>query len=267
MQNNTSASKWHQRANRIRNGICHTDLNSLLKGRYIMKFKVLVVSSMLLIAFQVMMAFGADWTNQQSLSAEELLSGGEVTVYKNPTGFAATPQAQRELDKNKSSLDWTMPSTLTGGGNSAKDSRTQAAAASEEAPASTATKETAISANTSAATDTELPPAQPQVTTVGGSWYFTLNDSQERDMALVLFQKGNDVFGAGKIKEGNNTLDVTVSGSVADATLDLNVVSLGTISLYKLKLDLSEDWASGEYQAFSSGSDSWTGSAEGEKTA
>jgi len=232
-----------------------------------MKLKLLVVSSMLLIAFQVMMAFGADWANQQSLSAEELLSGGEVTVYKNPSGFAATPQAQRELDKNKSSLDWTMPSTLTGGGNSAKESRTSAEAASEETAASTATEETATSADTSPATDTELPPAQPQVTEVGGSWYFTLNDSQVRDMALVLFQNGNDIFGAGKIKEGNNTLDVTVSGSVANFALDLNVVSLGTISLYKLKLDLSEDWATGEYQAFSSGSDSWTGSAEGEKTA
>ena len=232
-----------------------------------MKFKLLVVSSMLLIAFQVMMALCADWSNQQSLSAEELLSGGEVNVYKNPTGFAATPQAQRELEKNKSSLDWTMPSTLTGGGNSAKASRTQAEASSEEVAASNATEETATSTDTSPATDTELPPAQSQVTAVGGSWYFTLNDSLERDLAMVLFQKGDDVFGAGKIKEGNDTLDVTISGSVADATLDLNVVSLGTISLYKLKLDLSEDWASGEYQAFSSGSNSWTGSAEGEKTA
>jgi hypothetical protein len=232
-----------------------------------MKFKLLIVLSMLFISTQVMMALCADWTNQQSLNAEELLSGGEVTVYKNPSGFAATPQAQRELDKNKSSLDWTMPSTLTGGGNSAKDSRTQAETSGEENAAGTATKETATSAATTAANDTELPPAQPQVTAVGGSWYFTLNDSQERDLAMVLFQKGNDVFGAGKIKEGNNTLDVTVSGSVADSALDLNVVSLGTINLYKLKLDLSEDWASGEYQAFSSGSDSWTGSAEGEKTA
>ena len=56
---------------------------------------------------------------------------------------------------------------------------------------------------------------------------------------MAIFQNGNDVFGAGKIKEGNNTIDVTVSGAVADATLDLNVVSMNPISLYKLKLDLS----------------------------
>jgi hypothetical protein len=231
-----------------------------------MRFKLIILSSLLFIAFLAVTALCVDWSDP-SYNADEMISSGEVTVYKNPSGFAPTPQAQRELEKNKSSLDWTMPSTLTGGGNSAKDSRTQAEAASEEAVASTATEETATSAGTSTATDTELPPAQSQVTAVGGSWYFTLNDSQERELAMVLFQKENDVFGAGKIKEGNNTLDVTVSGSVADSALDLSVVSLGTISLYKLKLDLSEDWATGEYQAFSSGSDSWTGSAEGEKTA
>jgi hypothetical protein len=94
-----------------------------------------------------------------------------------------------------------------------------------------------------------------------------LSDNAERNLAVILFQKGNDIFGAGKIKEGESTLDVTVSGSIADSVMNLNVVSLGTIGLYKLKLDLSQDSASGEYQAFSSGSDSWTGSAEGEKTA
>ncbi len=231
-----------------------------------MRFKIIILSSLLFIAFLAVTALCVDWSDP-SYDADQMISAEEVSVYKNPTGFAPTPQAQREIEKNKSSLDWTMPSTLTGGGNSAKDSRTQAEAPGEEAAASTATEETTKSTDTSTTTDTELPPAQPQVAIAGGSWYFTLNDSVERDLAMILFQNGNDVFGAGKIKEGDNTLDVTVSGSVVDSALDLNVVSLGTISLYKLKLDLSEDWASGEYQAFSSGSDSWTGSAEGEKTA
>ncbi|OPY54434.1 MAG: hypothetical protein A4E49_01011 [Methanosaeta sp. PtaU1.Bin112] len=239
-----------------------------------MRLKIIILSLLLFIAFLSLTALCVDWANP-SYNATEMLSSGEVTVYTNPTGFAATPQAQRELEKNKSSLDWTMPSTLTGGGSSAKESRSQAEAASQEAETSTtatstATGETTTASATSTATDTELPPAQaeePEVAGVEGSWYFVLSDSAERDLAVILFQKGNDVFGAGKIKEGESTLDVTASGSVADSALDLNVVSLGTISLYKLKLDLSEGSASGEYQAYSSGSDSWTGSAEGEKTA
>jgi len=231
-----------------------------------MRFKTLILSSLLFIAFLSAAAFCADW-DAEGLSAEELISGGEVTEYKNPMGFAATPQQQRELDKNKSSLDWTMPSTLTGGGDSAKESRTQAESASEEAADSTAAEETTPAESTAASTETELPPVQSAVTAASGSWYFTLNDSVKRDLVLSLFQKGNDVFGAGKIKEGNNTQDVAVSGAVAGAALDLNVVTLNPISLYKLKLDLSEDWAAGEYLAFSTSGDSWTGSAEGQKTA
>lgn len=232
-----------------------------------MRFKMLILSSLLFIAFLAVTALCANWDDQQSQTAEQLLSGGEEEIITPPAGQAATPKLSRDLQKNKTSQDWTIPSTLTGGGDSAKSSRTQAESASEEAVASTAAEQAEPAANTSAVTDTELPPAQPAVIAVGGNWYFTLNDSVERDLALVLFQKGNEVFGAGKIKEGNNTLDVTASGAVADATLKLNLVSANPIVQYKLNLNLSEDFATGEYQAFSTSGDSWTGSAEGEKTA
>jgi hypothetical protein len=231
-----------------------------------MRFKMLILSSLLFIAFLVATALCVDW-NDPSFDADEMISAGEVTEYKNPSGFAATPQEQRELDKNKSSLDWTMPSTLTGGGDSAKESRTLAESASEEAAASTVEEVAAPAESTTMATDTELPPAQPEVAAVGGNWYFTLNDSVVRDLAMALFQKGNDVYGAGKIKEGNSTMDVAVSGVIADSTLELNLISTNPIVQYKLNLNLSQNWATGEYQAFSTSGDSWTGSAEGEKTA
>jgi len=201
----------------------------------------------------------------QSLADKLIEESNTGSVYKNDAGFAPTPKAQRELEKNKSSLDWTMPSTLSGGGDSAKASRTQAEASGEETVDSTAAEETTPAANTS--TDTELPPAPPEVITVSGNWYFTLNDSVVRDLALALFQNGTDVFGTGKIKEGNNTQDMTVSGSITDAAVVLNLVSTNPIVQYKLNLNLNEDYATGEYQAFSASGESWTGSAEGEKTA
>lgn len=231
-----------------------------------MRFKMLILSSLFFIAFLAATALCINW-DDPSGNAEEMISSGEVEIVTAPAGQAANPAAQRKLNENKTSMDWTVPSTLTGGGNSAKESRTQAESASEEAVASTAAEETAPVENPSAATDTELPPAQLEVINAGGNWYFTLNDSVERDMALVLFQKGNEVFGAGKIKEGNNTQDVTASGAVADATLELNLVTANPIVQYKLNLNLSEDWATGEYQASSTSGDSWTGYAEGEKTA
>jgi hypothetical protein len=240
-----------------------------------MEFRGLILSSLILLAFFAANAQAVLDAGEASESlgpgqslADTLLDGSKSDgTYKNDLGFAATPKAQREIDKNKSSLDWSMPSTLTGGGASAKDSRTQAESSSEEAGASTVTEETAPAENTSAGVDTELPPVQPEIANAGGNWYFTLNDSVVRDLALVIFQNGNDVFGAGKIKEENNTLDVTVSGTIADASLELDVVSMNPISCYKLKLDLSGDFATGKYQAFSTSGDSWTGSAEGEKTA
>jgi len=192
-----------------------------------------------------------------------LISGGEVETYVNPNGFAATPQKQRELEKNKTSQDWTMPSTLTGGGNSAKSSRAAAeAAVSSESTESATNTSTATAASTA---DTELPPAT--VATVGGSWSFLLNDTDEKEMALSLFQKDGDVFGAGKMRAGNSTVDVAASGSVSGSNLELNLVSLGTIRLYKLDLDLSGEAAAGQLLAISTSGESWTGRAEGQKTA
>jgi hypothetical protein len=95
-----------------------------------------------------------------------------------------------------------------------------------------------------------------------------LNDSVQRDLALTLFQKGSDLFGGGKIREGNNTLDVTVSGSSQkNETAELDITTVSTITLYKLNLNLNGDTATGDYQASSASGESWKGSVEGQKTA
>jgi hypothetical protein len=231
-----------------------------------MRFKMLILSLLLFIAFLAVTALCVNWDNPSG-NAEEMISGGEVEILTPPPGQAATPKLSRELQKNKSSQDWSIPSTLTGGGDSAKESRTQAESAGSETVASTEAEQALPVANISTATDTELPPAQMEAATASGNWYLTLNDSVERDLVLTIFQKGNDVFGAGKIKEGNNTLDVTVSGAATNASLELNLVSANPIVQYKLNLDLSGDYATGVYKASSANGDTWMGSAEGQKTA
>ncbi len=238
-----------------------------------MKFVRQILSSLILLALfaanaqAIRDAGSVSVDHGQSLADKLIEESNTGVVYKNNDGFAPTPHAQRELDKNKTSQNWTMPSTLTGSGSSAKGSRNQADLARGETVSSAAVEETAPATSIAATNDAELPPSPQEVTTVGGSWYFVLNDTVTRDLVLLLFQKGNDVFGAGKIKEGNNTLDATVSGVVADATLDVDVVTTNLISSYKLKLDLSGDYATGTYQALSANGDSWAGSAEGERAA
>jgi len=225
-----------------------------------MRFKLLL--SLLSIAFLATIASGIDWNNPSN-DADEMISSGETTTITPPAGQAATPKLSREAQENKSIMDWTMPSTLTGGGNSAKSSRAAAeASVSSESTESATDTSTATAASTA---DTELPPAT--VATVGGSWSFLLNDTDEKEMALSLFQKDGDVFGAGKMRAGNSTVDVAASGSVSGSNLELNLVSLGTIRLYKLDLDLSGEAAAGQLLAISTSGESWTGRAEGQKTA
>jgi len=231
-----------------------------------MRFKLPIILSLLSIAFLAAIASGIDWNNPSN-DADEMISSGETTTITPPAGQAATPKLSREAQENKSIMDWTMPSTLTGGGNSAKSSRAAAEASDDKSLTSGSTESTANTSTATAAStaDTELPPAT--VATVGGSWSFLLNDTDEKEMALSLFQKDGDVFGAGKMRAGNSTVDVAASGSVSGSNLELNLVSLGTIRLYKLDLDLSGEAAAGQLLAISTSGESWTGKAEGQKTA
>lgn len=233
-----------------------------------MRFKMLIISFLLSIAFLATVALCVNWDDPNSQNIDEMLSSGEEYTYNSPTpGQAATPQKQREIDKNKSSVNWIMPTTLSNSADSAKESRNQAESSEGSSDDTTAsTTETLPKADTSSTIQSELPPSEQLVPSVGGSWSFTLTDSLQRDLALSLFQKGSDIFGAGRIREGNNTLDVAVSGLVQNETMDMNIISLGTIGLYKLTLNLSGESATGDYQALYTSGESVIGSAEGLKT-
>ncbi len=237
-----------------------------------MKFKSYILSSLIL---SVLFASNAQAildpsevsVGQGESLADQLLqtsSEGGVFIASDPR-FPSTPQKSRALQENKSSLDWTMPSTLGTSATSPKSSRAEAEN-NEASQNDTTSQETPLVANTSATVQSELP-SESFVASMGGSWSFELNDSSKRDVALALFQSGNYVYGAGNMREGNSTLQVAASGSIQGETMDLDVISLGTINLYKLALDLSGDSAYGDYQAFSASGDVWKGSAEGLRTA
>ncbi|MDD1732583.1 MAG: hypothetical protein LUQ53_01245 [Methanothrix sp.] len=204
-----------------------------------------------------MTALSVDWADP-SYKADEMFTSGEDEAYVNPVGAPATPQEARELQKNKSALNWTMPSTLTGGGDSAKESRESAQSSSES--------ETSASTEETAASEIEISPVQTEAVNVQGNWFFTLNDSVIRDLALTLLQDGSDVYGSGRIKEGNNSMDVSASGAVIGSDMKLNLVSTNPIIQYKLNLTLDQDRASGDFRALCAGCENWIGTAEGQKT-
>ena len=228
------------------------------EGRYVMRFNALMLSSFIFSSLLAMTALGVDWTNP-SFDVDEMFHSGESEEYVNPVGHPATPQEARELQKNKSALNWTMPSTLTGGGDSARESRESAQSSSES--------ETSASTEETAASEIEISPVQTEAVNVQGNWFFTLNDSMNRELALTLLQNDGNVRGSGRIREDNSSTDVAVSGSAAGSGLKLNLVSTSPITEYKLNLTVDQDQAAGEYQASAAGGESWTGTAKGQKTA
>lgn len=224
-----------------------------------MRFKTLILSSLLFSALLAMTAFCIDWESGTITNVDDMFHSGEDEKYLNPSGAPATPQEARDLQKNKSALNWSMPSTLSAGGESAKESRDQAEATTET--------QTTASVDENITSDSQTSSTQAGTANVQGNWFFTLNDSMIRELALTLLQNGTDVYGSGRIKEGNNSMDVAVSGTAAGSDLMLNLVSTNPIAQYKLNFTVDQDLASGEYQASSAGGESWMGTAEGQKTA
>lgn len=253
-------------------------LRRLLEASKIMRFEMWILSSFLFIAFLAVAAHGIDWDNPSG-NADEMISSGEMgTVISPMPASVNTPQKSRAAQENKTSLDWTMPSTVGGSTTSPTSSRAAAessqttdssatTAAGTEENAATETNNTASSTSTASTAQSELPPSENAVASAGGSWSLALNDTVQRDMALSLFQNGESVYGAGNIREGNSTTQVTASGTVSDGKLNLDVVSVGSIVVYKMALDLNGDSGSGTYQALSANGDSWQGSVDGLKTA
>lgn len=223
-----------------------------------MSFKAVILSSFLFSTLLAVTALGIAW-DDPSYDVDEMFHSGEDEEYVNPVGAPATPQEARELQKNKSTLNWTMPSTLSAGGESAKESREQAE--------STGEMQTSPSAEEAAAPDVEASPAQTETVNVQGNWFFALNDSMARELALTLLQDEGNVYGSGRIREGNSSMDVAVSGTAAGSDLKLNLVSTSPILQYQLNLTVDQDLAAGEYRASSAGGESWIGTAEGQKTA
>jgi hypothetical protein len=94
-----------------------------------------------------------------------------------------------------------------------------------------------------------------------------LGDNTRKEMALILFQPKNEIFRTGTLTEVDSALIVTAAGTEdSDNNLDLFIISLGNINLYKLRLTTGDNSASGDYTGASASGDSWTGSATGTRS-
>jgi hypothetical protein len=225
------------------------------------RFEILIALSLAILALLAVNAC-AIMDGGSGLSADQLIDASNG-IYIPNTGIPKNPQEARKLWSEESGINFTMPGKLSGNGTNPQASRSSVKTG-EDLEYQTASN--TVSSNQAKAASSPEPAisqtGSPAVS-VAGNWTFQLRDSKNRFLALTLFQSENAIFGTGNINDGGDTMKVSASGSVAADKLSLDVISSGTINLYRLKLNLSGDSASGEYRAFSTNSDPWIGIVEG----
>jgi hypothetical protein len=227
-----------------------------------MKFKIPIALSLAILALFAVHAC-AIIDGGSGLSADQLIDFSNG-IYIPDNGMPENPQVARKLWSEESSINFTMPGKLSENGTNPQASRSSAKTgegleyqtASQAKAASS--PEPAVSATSPTISQTASPTAS-----VAGNWSFQLRDNKNRFLALTLFQLEDAVFGTGNMNDGGDTMKASASGSVSADKLSLDVISSGTVNLYRLRLNLSGSSAAGEYRAFSTKGDSWTGTVEG----
>ncbi len=98
---------------------------------------------------------------------------------------------------------------------------------------------------------------------VAGRWSLVLSDSIGRSVAIMLAQSNDAIFGRGYMIYGNTTQDVTATGTVSGTQMELDLLAINDMNLYRLKLNNNGNLLSGDYVAHSASIAPWTGRAEG----
>jgi hypothetical protein len=191
-----------------------------------------------------------DYIDQSNIQSIDIEGAGNLAKASREMYFA---------EKENSTLDWDMPSSLSGSGSTPLQSRSPA---QEQSPAevqdvASSSQPSGISDNAQIASNDSI------IANASGTWSLQLIDSILRDVSLALFQEGSSIFGSGSIREDNSTRQVMASGMMQGEQLSLDLTSQQPIMLYKLLLNLSHDDASGRYSVISASGDKWTGDVEG----
>ena len=222
-----------------------------------MKIKLLILASFLMLAFFAVAAYA--FADSAGKTADQLIAGDQTDT--TPAGQANSPWASRDAQtgqQGKDILNVTMGGKLGEDSLTAKGARAQDL--SQTNPVQNATVNTTVPAPTQAAAPTET-------TSVSGGWSLKLTDSASHTAAFTLFQSGDAVFGTGNVNlDANTTMMAAASGTLAGNDLNLDLVTLGKVNLYRLALTVSGESATGTYTAYSPSASSSTGTAKGTRT-
>jgi hypothetical protein len=204
------------------------------------------------------------------LNADQLIDASRGT-YVFDNGMPENPQVSRKLWSEETGTNFTMPGKLTGNGSNPQEARSSAkngeALSFQAASAINSGQEKAASSHEQIVSPASASASGPESGSSGpglaGNWSFRLKDNKNRFAAVRLYQTDSTLLGSGNMNDGGDTLKVLASGQISADKLYLDVISTGTVNLYQLSLNLSGSSASGEYRAFSTSGEAWTGTAEG----
>jgi len=226
-----------------------------------MRFKILMALWLAALAF-FSHNVAAILDGGEGLSAEQLI-GASIGVYIPYTGIPENPQASRDLWSKESGINFTSPGKLPESGSTPQASRSNIQTGDGLAYQT----ESNLKSDSENATS---PAASPIISLspaaeMAGNWSFRLRDSKTAVLALTLYQSDSAIFGTGSINDGGDSLRVLASGSLVGDGLNLDVMTSGTVRLYRLALSGSDSSLSGEYRAYSTDGMPWMGIAEGTK--
>ena len=221
-----------------------------------MRIEILIMSSLLLLAFFAINARSVDWNNPDDQSVDQMIAGPDQGTVIPPSGPVETPQSSRAAEigqSGKDILSAPIGNELSSGATNPQEARSQ------DQNQTVATPTVAANPNIQA-----KPAVSSELAIVSGSWSFELNDSASRKAILTIFQNGDTIYGTGNLNLDANTAMIAVaSGTVTGDQVNLDIVSLGKVSLYRIFMTVSGDSATGSYTAFSPGLSPATGTAKG----
>jgi len=223
-----------------------------------MRIEVLIMSSLLLLALFAIKSYSVDWDNPEGQSADQLIAGPDQGTVIPPSGPVETPQSSRAAEigqSGKDILSAPIGNELSSGATNPQEARSQDQNQTVATP--TVSAETNVKAKPTISSDLAI---------VSGSWSLDLNDSASRKAVLTIFQNGDAIYGTGNLNlDANTAMTAAASGTVTGDQVNLDIVSLGKVSLYRVSMTVSGDSATGSYTAFSPGLPPSTGTAKGSK--
>ena len=196
-----------------------------------MRIGILILSSLLLLALFAVNASSIKWNEPGSQSVDQMFTGDN-----------------RSID-----MDSGVTRTINTGSFSSGSPSSESSEADQ-------TGQERVGANS----DVQTQPQSSESTPISGKWSMELNFGAPPKASLTLFQNGDVVYGTGVIVlDPKTNLQAAAVGTVIGNQMNLDIISLGNVSLYSISMTVIGNSASGSYTAYRPGASQISGTATG----